>query len=101
LEFGGNNGDNNNGDKTGAIHGPLIDEGISLVAFGGFRYWGLVGCLVEFFFFFLNILRYRWVCLIRHVRIYASGVSVLFFSHFRDVAQHRRASSDRFSQISH
>jgi hypothetical protein len=35
LEFGGNNGNNNNGDKTGAIHGPLIDEGISLVAFGG------------------------------------------------------------------
>jgi hypothetical protein len=51
LESGGNNGDNNNGNKTGAIHGPLIDEGISLVAFGGFRYW-VVGCLLEFFFFF-------------------------------------------------
>jgi hypothetical protein len=36
LGFGGNNGNNNNGDKTGAIHGPLmIDEGISLVAFRG------------------------------------------------------------------
>jgi hypothetical protein len=51
LELGGNNGDNNNGNKTGAIHGPLIDEGISLVAFGGFRYW-VVGCWLEFFFFF-------------------------------------------------
>jgi hypothetical protein len=51
LEFGGNNGDNNNGNKTGAIHGPLIDEGISLVAFGRFRYW-VGGCLLKIFFFF-------------------------------------------------
>jgi hypothetical protein len=43
LEFGGNNGDNNNGNKTGAIHGPLIDEGISLFAFWAISLLG--GCL--------------------------------------------------------
>jgi hypothetical protein len=67
LGFGGNNGNNNNGDKTGAIHGPLmIDEGISLVAFRGFSLlggWLFVGIFLLLFY----ILRYRWVCLIRHV----------------------------------
>jgi hypothetical protein len=67
LGFGGNNGNNNNGAKTGAIHGPLmIDEGISLVAFRGFSLlggWLFVGIFLLLFY----ILRYRWVCLIRHV----------------------------------
>jgi hypothetical protein len=57
LEFGGNNGDNNNGNKTGAIHGPLIDEGISLVAFGRFRYWVVVCVCRDFsssFIFFVT-----------------------------------------------
>jgi hypothetical protein len=51
LEFDGNNGDNNNGNKTGAMHGPLIDEGISLVAFWAISLLG--GCLRLREFFFL------------------------------------------------
>jgi hypothetical protein len=55
LEFGGNNGN-----KTGAMHGPLIDEGISLRCFWGISLLGGCLCLPGFFFFFY-ILRYRWV----------------------------------------
>jgi hypothetical protein len=57
LEFGGNNGDNNNGNKTGAIHGPLIDEGIFSRCFWGISLlggWLFTGIFLLLFY----ILRY-------------------------------------------
>jgi hypothetical protein len=53
LEFGGNNGDNKyNGNKTGARHGPLIDEGIFPRCFWAISLLGGCFCLQGFFFFF-------------------------------------------------
>jgi hypothetical protein len=86
-EFGGNNGN-----KTGAMHGPLIDEGISLRCFCGIS---LLGGLFVFAGIFLLLLYSSLqmgvidspCAFITHLE-----VSVFFFSSM---------SPDRISQSSH